>query len=82
MHEHTIQAGFRNDLYSALSDKLEVMAKEYNALAVNAKRLPITFESISNSKEANSMSCFVMLNQLTLVQRTVLQNERSLMACK
>ncbi|MBK6520838.1 MAG: hypothetical protein KBG47_01920 [Bacteroidia bacterium] len=82
MHEHIIQAGFRNDLYSALSDKLEVMAKEYNALAVNAKRLPITFESISNSKEANSMSCFVMLNQLTLVQRTVLQNERSLMACK
>ncbi len=82
MHEHTIQAGFRNDLYSALSDKLEVMAKEYNALAVNAKRLPITFESISNSKEANSMSCFVMLNQLTLVQRTVLQNERSLVASK
>jgi len=82
MHEHTVQAGFRNDMYSALSDKLEAMAKEYNTLVLNAKRLPVTFESISNSKEANSMSCFVMLNQLTLVQRTVLQNERSLVACK
>ena len=82
MHEHTIQAGFRNDMYSALSDKLEVLAKEYNVLALNAKQLPVTFESISNSKEANSMSCFVMLNQLTLVQRTVLQNKRSLVACK
>ena len=82
MHEHTIQAGFRNDMYSALSDKLEALAKEYNVLALNAKQLPVTFESISNSKEANSMSCFVMLNQLTLVQRTVLQNKRSLVACK
>lgn len=82
MHEHTIQAGFRNEMYSALSDKLEALAKEYNALALNAKQLPVTFESISNSKEANSMSCFVMLNQLTLVQRTVLQNKRSLIACK
>ena len=82
MHEHTIQAGFRNEMYSALSDKLEALAKEYNVLALNAKQLPVTFESISNSKEANSMSCFVMLNQLTLVQRTVLQNKRSLVACK
>lgn len=82
MHEHTIQAGFRNDMYSALSDKLETLAKEYNELALKAKRLPITIESISNSKEANSMSCFVMLHQLTLVQRTVLQNERVLLASK
>jgi hypothetical protein len=82
MHDHTVQAGFRNDMYIALSDKLEALAKEYNALAVDAKRLPITFESIGNSKEANSMSCFVMLNQLTLVQRTVLQNKRVLVASK
>lgn len=82
MHDHTIQAGFRNEMYVDLSNKLEVMVKEYNALAKNSKGLPITFEPISNSKEANSMSCFVMLGQLTLIQRTVLQNERSLIACK
>lgn len=82
MHEHTVQAGFRNEMYSQLSDKLEALSREYNVLAANAKRLPITFESITNSKEANSMSCFVMLNQLTLVQRTVLQNERTLLATK
>lgn len=82
MHEHTVQAGFRNEMYSQLSDKLETMSKEYNALALKDGKLPVTFELITNSKEANSMSCFVMLNQLTLVQRTVLQNEHSLLAVK
>jgi len=82
MHEHTVQAGFRNEMYSQLSDKLETMSKEYNALALKEGKLPVTFELITNSKEANSMSCFVMLNQLTLIQRTVLQNEHSLLAVK
>lgn len=82
MHEHTVQAGFRNEMYSQLSDKLETMSKEYNALALKDGKLPVTFELITNSKEANSMSCFVMLNQLTLVQRTVLQNQRNLLAVK
>ena len=82
MREHTIQGGFKNDMYSELSDKLETLAKEYNALAANTNHLPIVFKTISNSNEANSMSCFVMLNRLTLVQRTVLQNERTLIATK
>jgi hypothetical protein len=82
MHEHTVQAGFRNEMYSQLSDKLETMSKEYNVLALKDGKLPITFELISNSKEANSMSCFVMLNQLTLIQRTVLQNQHNLLAVK
>lgn len=82
MHEHTVQGGFRNEMYNQLSDKLETMSKEYNALALKEGKLPVTFELITNSKEANSMSCFVMLNQLTLVQRTVLQNEHSLLAVK
>ena len=82
MHEHTVQAGFRNEMYNELSNKLETLSKEYNALAAKTHQLPIVFETISNSKEANSMSCFVMLNQLTLVQRTVLQNQRTLLATK
>jgi len=82
MHDHTVQGGFRNEMYGELSGKLEVLAKEYNALAANTNHLPIVFETISNSKEANSMSCFVMLHQLTLVQRTVLQNERTLLSMK
>ena len=76
MHEHTVQAGFRNEMYNELSNKLEMLSREYNALAAKTNQLPIVFETITNSKEANSMSCFVMLNQLTLVQRTVLQNQR------
>jgi hypothetical protein len=82
MHEHTVQAGFRNEMYNELSNKLEMLSREYNALAAKTNRLPIVFETISNSKEANSMSCFVMLNQLTLVQRTVLQNQRTLLTTK
>ena len=82
MHEHTVQAGFRNEMYNELSNKLEMLSREYNALAAKTNQLPIVFETISNSKEANSMSCFVMLNQLTLVQRTVLQNQRTLLATK
>jgi hypothetical protein len=82
MHEHTVQAGFRNEMYNELSNKLETLSREYNALAANTNYLPIVFETITNSKEANSMSCFVMLNQLTLVQRTILQNERTLLANK
>jgi hypothetical protein len=82
MHEHTVQAGFRNEMYNELSNKLEMLSREYNALAAKTNQLPIVFETISNSKEANSMSCFVMLNQLTLVQRTVLQNQRTLLTTK
>lgn len=82
MHEHTVQAGFRNEMYNELSNKLEMLSREYNTLAAKTNRLPIVFETISNSKEANSMSCFVMLNQLTLVQRTVLQNQRTLLTTK
>jgi hypothetical protein len=82
MHEHTVQAGFRNEMYNELSNKLETLSREYNALAAKTNQLPIVFETITNSKEANSMSCFVMLNQLTLVQRTVLQNQRTLLATK
>jgi hypothetical protein len=59
-----------------------MLSREYNTLAAKTNRLPIVFETISNSKEANSMSCFVMLNQLTLVQRTVLQNQRTLLTTK
>ena len=82
MHEHTVQAGFRNEMYTELSNKLEMLSREYNALAAKTNQLPIVFETITNSKEANSMSCFVMLNQLTLVQRTVLQNQRTLLTTK
>ena len=82
MHEHTVQAGFRNEMYNELSNKLEMLSREYNTLAAKTNQLPIVFETISNSKEANSMSCFVMLNQLTLVQRTVLQNQRTLLTTK
>jgi hypothetical protein len=82
MHEHTVQAGFRNEMYNELSNKLEMLSREYNALAAKTNQLPIVFETITNSKEANSMSCFVMLNQLTLVQRTVLQNQRTLLTTK
>lgn len=82
MHEHTVNAGFRNEMYIQLSDKLQAMAKEYNLIALKEGKLPVTFELITNSNEANSMSCFVMLNQLTLVQRTVLQNKRNLLAVK
>lgn len=82
MHEHTVQAGFRNEMYNELSNKLEMLSREYNALAAKTNQLPIIFETITNSKEANSMSCFVMLNQLTLVQRTVLQNQRTLLTTK
>jgi prefoldin subunit 5 len=77
-----VQAGFRNEMYNELSNKLEMLSREYNALAAKTNQLPIVFETISNSKEANSMSCFVMLNQLTLVQRTVLQNQRTLLTTK
>ena len=82
MHEHTVQAGFRNEMYTELSNKLEMLSREYNALAAKTNQLPIVFETITNSKEANSMSCFVMLNQLTLVQRTVLQNQRALLTTR
>ena len=82
MHEHTVQAGFRNEMYNELSNKLEMLSREYNALAAKTNQLPIVFETITNSKEANSMSCFVMLNQLTLVQRTVLQNQRALLTTR
>ena len=82
MHEHTVQAGFRNEMYTELSNKLEMLSREYNALVAKTNQLPIVFETITNSKEANSMSCFVMLNQLTLVQRTVLQNQRALLTTR
>lgn len=82
LREHTIQAGFKNELYVSQANKLEKLAAEYNALAQNLKQMPIDFELTQPSKEANSMSCFVMLGQLVQVQRTVLQNQRALIACK
>ncbi len=82
LHDHIVQAGFKNDRYRELTSKLESLSKDYDDLAVKSKLMPIQFELISNSNEANTMSCFVMLNRLTQVQRTVLQNQRGLMASK
>jgi hypothetical protein len=82
LHDHTIQAGFKNELYINESTKLEKLAAEYNTLVQNLKQMPIDFELTQPSKEANSLSCFIMLGQLIQVQRTVLQNQRGLIACK
>jgi hypothetical protein len=82
MHEHTIQAGFKNEFYMEQSNKLEKLVADYNTLVKTNSQLPIEFELTQPSKEANSLSCFIMLGQLNQIERTVLHNQRALIACK
>jgi hypothetical protein len=82
MHEHTIQAGFKNEFYLEQSNKLEKLVADYNTLVKTNSQLPIEFELTQASKEANSLSCFIMLGQLNQIERTVLHNQRALIACK
>lgn len=82
INDHTIQAGFKNEVYIEQSTKLGILVTNYNALIKPGKHITIQFDLTQPSKEANSMSCFVMLDQLIQVQRTVLQNQRALIACK
>lgn len=82
MHEHTIQAGFKNEFYFEQSNKLEKLVADYNTLVKASAQLPIEFELTQPSKEANSLSCFIMLGQLNQIERTVLHNQRALIACK
>ncbi|MFO0355905.1 MAG: hypothetical protein ACK50A_03050 [Sphingobacteriaceae bacterium] len=82
MHEHTIQAGFKNEFYMEQSNKLEKLVADYNTFVKANAQLPIEFELTQTSKEANSLSCFIMLGQLNQIERTVLHNQRALIACK
>lgn len=82
MHDHTISQGYANELLLPQTGKLEELTKDYNAEAVKLSRMPISFELRGKNQEANSMSYFVMLNQLVQIERTVLQNQRTLLVCK
>jgi len=82
MHDHTVQEGFANEAIYEKTSKLAQLANEYDAIANYIKREPIDFELRNKNSEVNSVSCFVMLNQLIQVQRNVLQNERALLVCK
>lgn len=82
MHDHTIQAGFKHEAYYEQSSKLYKMVTDYNALVKTNTQIPIEFDLTLPSKEANSLSCFIMLGQLNQVERTILHNQRTLVACK